>query len=178
MKHGPNYEEQIEGLHETIGALAKTQEDFRQQHLRATEDEKERLAAEEKKAEAARWEPTATIERKVEGQQYMNKLILKSPQSFRLLEVSLLSSKGAKLLDYPMKDSWLSSTSFGFEIPHGSLNTVAEISPTFFQDETFDGALRFKVQLDGKDPITYVGEIPFHGGREYVQRVCSFRLRG
>jgi TolA-binding protein len=62
IKHGPNYEEQIEGLHETIGSLARTQEELRQQQAERDKREEKRYDDQERKAEAARWRPTATIE--------------------------------------------------------------------------------------------------------------------
>ena len=112
IKHGPNYEQQIktvndtiddlnqnlDSLHETIGALAGTQEELRKQQAEQAQREEGRYEAQEKKEEAARWKPTARIESKIDGLQIVNKLILKSSQRFFLLEVSLLSQTGAQLL--------------------------------------------------------------------------------
>lgn len=177
LKHGPNYEGQIEGLHETIGSLARTQEELRKQQAEQAHQESERYAAQEQRAEAERWKPGAVIEGKVEGNEFTNKLILKSTDSFRILEVSLVSVSGAKIDDLALKDSWVDSTGFGIQIPGSLINKLAEISPTFFKEETFEGKLRFKVQRV-KDGASFTGDIPFHGSRTQVGNNGFYVLRG
>jgi len=178
LRHGPNYEEQIQGLHKTIGKLAETQEGFRMQHAAQAEEANKRQAEAERRADAERWKPVATIESKIEGTQHVNRLVLKSHDSFQLLEVSLLSTGNVKLEAYPRTQDWVDSTGFAFPIPHASLNKAAEISPTFVHRDTkFDGKFRYIVQR-AKDGAQYTGEIPFHGERAYVQNVCTFKLSG
>jgi len=178
LKHGPNYSEQIKETNESLAALAATQERMSQQYTTAFESEKEHREKQERHADAARWKPTAQIESKVEGDKQVSKLILKSPQSFFLNEVSLVAPGGAKLFDYPVLGGKVASTGFSIPISHESLNKVAEISPSFFQHETFSGSFRYSVEREGKDPTSFTGEIPFHGERVYVANTCFFKLNG
>jgi len=177
VKHGPNYGEQITNIHGTLAALAETQENLRQQMARTAADEKERHVAVEKRAEAARWKPEVRIETKVDGDKQANTLILKSAQSFALTEAALISPSGAKLFDYSVMGSKLFSTGFSIPLPQESLNKVAAISPSFFQQETFSGSLRYTVKRE-KEPVPYTGEIPFQGQRIYVGQNACFKLNG
>lgn len=177
LRHGPNYEGQIKGLQEAMGSLARTQEEFRLQQVERDRREDQRHEVREKREEAARWKPMATIECKLDGREYVNRLVVKSSDSFRLLEVSLISPTGAKLLDYPRNDDWVDSKGFGFTISSTSLNKLADISPTFFMHETFEGAIRFVAQR-ASDGAQYTGQIPIHGSRAYVQNVCSLKISG
>lgn len=176
LRHGPNYEERIVGLQDTIGKLAATQEEFRRQHAAQAEEAKVRLAEADRKAEAARWRPTATLDSKIAGKRYVNTLVLKSFDAFRLLGVSLFTSSGAKLEEYPTKEGWVDSKGFAFPIPDASLYKAAEASPTWFSQKKFDGKFHYIAQrvMDGAQ---FEGEIPFHGERAY-QNDCSFKLSG
>jgi hypothetical protein len=178
VRHGPNYGERIDKLSGTIAELANTQEELRKQQAQEAMDESERHAAMERKAEAARWKPAATIESTLEGQQYVNRLLLKSAQEFRVLEVGLLAPGGAKLHDFPQQENWVSSKGFAITISQDVLNKSVDISPTFFMQETFGGSLRYRVERNGAEPVYFTGEIPFHGKRAYVQNTCSYRLSG
>lgn len=176
IKHGPNYKEQIEGLRGTIGALAQTQEDLRKQQAEQAQRETERYEAQEKKADAQRWKPTAKIECSVDGNKYVNKLILKSVDSFRILEVGLLGPTGAKLYDLPQRDSWVSSNGFAVTITQDSLLELVRISSTFFTEDTFDGSVQYRVQRDGNDHTEFIGTTPIHGKQVLVENIGSFKL--
>jgi hypothetical protein len=176
VKHGANYSGQIDAINRALASLAATQEEMREQHAAASEAEAQRHADQERKAEVARWKPEARIESKVEGVEQVNKLILKSSQSFYLTEASLIAPNGAKLIDYPM-DRGVATTGFGITITHASLNQVAELSPTFFQRDTFSGAIRYSVRRE-KDSGSYTGDIAFHGERIYLNSTCFYKLSG
>jgi hypothetical protein len=94
--------------------------------------ERERHEVREKREEAARWKPNVAIKSELDGIQYVNKLVLKSNDSFRLIEVSLLAPSGAKLFDYPLHDSWVDSKGFSFPISLASLNNLSERDPSVF----------------------------------------------
>lgn len=177
LKRGPNYTEHISQIDDTLAMLVQTQEDLKEQQAQFAEEERQRLAAQEKKQEQARWKPSAMIENSLDGNVYINKLVVKSTESFRLIEVSLLSPDGAKLEDYPRKDSWVDSKGFSFPIPSSSLNQLTDISPTWMMQETFKGRIRYVAQRVNGD-VSYEGEIPFHGQRAYVQNMCSFKING
>lgn len=185
IKHGPNYEDQIEGLdekfeglHETIGKLAQTQEEFRKQHAEQAADDKRRFEAEEARAEQARWRPMVHISSVVEGNQQVNKLVLKSQRQFCLLEVSLLSPSGAKIFDYPMNKPLGCSTGFLVPITHESLNLIANVTQTFFQHSYFDAKLRYRVSLENGDAADTTAEVPFRAQQVTVQNTCYYKLTG
>lgn len=178
VKHGPNYGEQIKGLHETMGALARTQEEFRQQQANLGEEERERHTNQEKRAELARWKPDVTLSSIVEGNQQVNKLSLKSIRSFCLLEVSLMSSTGAKVFDYPMNKPIGCSTGFGVPITQESLNMIANSSQTFFQHSYFDATFRYRATLESGDGSEFTGELPFRAQQTFVANTCFYKLTG
>jgi len=176
VKHGPNYSAQIDSTNEALAALAATQEEMRKQQAGEIQAVAERHVEQERKAEAARWKPEPRIESKVEGVEQVNKLVVKSPQSFYLTGVSLIAPGGGKLIDYPV-DQGVASTGFGVTITHTSLNKVAELSPTFFQRYTFTGSIRYSVQRE-KDGVSYTGDIAFHGERIYLNNTGFYKLSG
>ncbi len=178
IRHSANYGEQIKSIHETLASLARTQEELRRQQATATADEKEREEAEEMRAEAARWKPTVTLSSRVDGNQQVNKLIIQSPQSFWLQEVSLISSTGAKIFDYPMNKPITSSVGFGIPISQESLNLIANSSQSFFKHGAFEGRLRYKVQREGNAAAEYTGELPFHAQQVSVGNACFYQLKG
>jgi hypothetical protein len=161
---------------EALSALAATQEEMRKQHAAEMQTQAEQHIEQEHKAEAERWKPEARIESKVEGVEQVNKLVLKSPQGFFLTVASLIAPGGGKLIDCPT-DKGVASTGFGVTITHASLNKVAELSPTFFQRDTFSGAIRYSVQRE-KDGASYTGDIAFHGERVYLNNTCFYKLSG
>jgi hypothetical protein len=103
LKHGPNYTAQINGLHDTIESLAKTQEELRKQQAEQAEREGARHEAELKRLEGAKWKPEAKIIAVNEGQEHVNKLSIVSVGKFRLINVSLLSETGAKCMTLGFK---------------------------------------------------------------------------
>lgn len=178
VKHGPNYDEQIEGLHETIGRLAKTQEDLRLQQEEQAKEERELRVAQERKAEEARWKPQVEIVSSSDGIKQCNRLSLRSNRRFFLIEVSLLSQSGAKIFEYPMNKPCGCSTGFGVPITHESLVLIANSSQTFAQRGYFDAQLRYRVSLETGEASDYVGELPFHAEQVFVSNTCFFRLAG
>jgi hypothetical protein len=176
VKRSANYSGQIHTINEALASLAATQEEMRQQHAAASEAEAQRDVERERKAEAAQWKLEARIESKVEGIEQVNKLVLKSSQSFFLTAASLIAPSGAKLLDCTVMPD-VPSTGFSVPITHASLNKVAELSPTFFHQETFSGSFRYSVQRE-KDGVSYTSDIAFHGERVYLQSACYYKLSG
>ncbi len=166
LRHGPNYKEQIDSIHKTIDALAKTQEELRKQQANQAAEEKRRYEDGERRAEQARWKPEVKISSTTEGNQWVNKLVLKSNRAFSLLEVSLVSLEGAKMFDYPMNKPVVFTTGFGVPITDESLSLFASSSSTHFNNSSFDVKLRYRVSLEvgGGE---YVGEIPFRA--QFVQ---------
>ncbi len=136
-----------------------------------------RRQAEEEKAEAARWKPSASIVSAVEGQEQVNKLVLKSHLQFALLEAALLSTSGAKLHDYAVDGAKVFSTGFSVPIVHASLLKIANSSQSFFQSNTFQGSIRYTVvrQTDG---IQFSGVLPFHAETVFVSNTLWFKLAG
>jgi hypothetical protein len=158
IKHGPNYKEQIEGLRETMGSLAKTQEEFRKQHADQARQDAERYEAQEKRAEAQRWKPSAKIVSRTEGNAQVNYLQLTSPVEFALIEASLLTQGGGKIDDFHTEGSKLTSKGFSFQLTHSSLVKLMNTSDSYFQHATFEGVIRFKVL---RDALETEGAIPF-----------------
>jgi hypothetical protein len=113
LRHGPNYEKEIKGIRETIGELAAAQNRLVEQQTEQATEDRRRFETAEKKAEQSRWKPEITLLSVVDGNQQANKLVLKSIRSFCLLEVSLISSSGAKIFEYPMNKPVGCSTGFG-----------------------------------------------------------------
>jgi len=176
VKHTANYSGQIEALNQAMSSLATTQEELKQHYAQSLTDEKKRQEENERRAEAAQWKPQARIESNVEGVEQVNKLILKDQADFYLFEVSLLSSDGAKLVDYPMIPE-VSTTGFSVPITHASLNQITSNNQQFFNTETFNGAIRYIVKRE-KDGASYTGEIRFHGQRVYLNNTCFYKLTG
>lgn len=159
IKHGPNYEEQMEAMHETIGSLATTQEELRKQQANQAQREEQRYKEQEKKADALRWKPTAKIVSRTEGNVQTNFLQLQSSIDFALLEASLLAPSGGKIHDYHTEGSKLTSKGFSIQLTHDSLVKLMNTSDSYFQHSTFDGSIRFLVLRDG---LETEGTIPFH----------------
>lgn len=177
VKHSANYEEQIADLHQTLGALARTQDEWRLQHATAIEAENQRRIEAERRAEAARWKPVVRIISKQEGIEQINVLRLESTQQFALSEVCLVSSGGAKLYDYPVAGAKAFSTGFSIPIDRKSLNLLTANSQQFFDSETFDGQFRYAV-VRMQDGSTYEGVLPFHGQGIMVGIMGCYKLSG
>jgi hypothetical protein len=159
IKHGPNYGSQIEGLQESVGALATTQEELRKQQAEQARLETERYEAREKKAEAQRWKPTSTIVSQTEGLGQVNYPHLTSSVEFAVIEVSLLTPSGGKIEDYRTGGSKLTSKGFKIQLTHGSLVNLMNVSDSYFQRSTFEGSIRFRVLRDALETERI---IPFH----------------
>jgi hypothetical protein len=162
LKHGPNYSEQIRGLHDTIQSLAKTQEDLRKQQAEQAKREEERHGAELRRLEAANWKPQAEIISVNEGLEHVNKLSIVSLHKFRVIDVTLLSETGAKVHDILKNDpTGEAVVGKNIKIPHTALNQLASRSPTYFQLGKFEGAVRFTVERAEGEKALYTGEIKF-----------------
>jgi hypothetical protein len=159
IKHGPSYKEQIDGLRETIGSLARTQEEHRKQQAEQARLDSERYEAQEKKAEAQRRKPAAKIASRAEGFGQVNYLQLTSSVKFALIEASLLTLSGGKIDDYHTEGSKVTSTGFSLQLTHSSLAEFTNISESYFQRMTFEGSIRFKVL---RDALETEGTVPFH----------------
>lgn len=180
IKHGPNYQEEIEGLNEKFEAFhetyARTQADILKQQAELAEREETRYQEQERKAEAARWKPTVRIECTVDNQRHINKLILKANDAFKLLEVNILEPKGAKITEVPLKETWVTSGGFSVTIPQEILLKLVQATPTYVYHERFDGTIQYRVERDGKDQAEYIGTIPIHGSWGQIGNVGSFKL--
>lgn len=180
LKHGPNYEEQIKGLRETIGSLARTQEELRKLQVEQAKRENERYEAQLKRSEAAQWKPTARIINVNEGQEHVNKLSIESIDTFRLLDVSILSTTGAKVHQCPLQASAFGDGVVGqnVPIPHSALAKLANTSPTYRQFETFEGTVRYTVERDGENPTKFTGEVKFSASPTTLGNTRWFHLVG
>jgi Skp family chaperone for outer membrane proteins len=105
VKHGPNYEEQIDGLNEKFEAFhetyARAQENILKQQAELADGEEARYQARAREIEAAKWKPVASIVNVNEGQEHVNKLAINAFEKFRPIEASIHASNGAKLGDLP-----------------------------------------------------------------------------
>jgi hypothetical protein len=176
VRYSANYSGQINTINQALTSLAATQEEMKQHYAQSIAAEKQRQDENERRAEAARWKPQASIESKVEGVEQVNKLILKDQADFYLTEVSLLSSGGAKLIDYPVMAK-VATTGFSVPITHASLNKITCNNQQFIATETFGGAIRYTAKR-AKDGASYTGEIRFHGERVYLNSTCFYKLTG
>jgi hypothetical protein len=170
VNHGPNYQQQINDMRTTLDALARTQENFRQ-------DEKERHVEAERRAEAGRWKPRARIVWNLQGDEQVNKLLLESPEEFSIIEASLVSPSGANLHAYPVDGAKIFSTGFSIPLTHESLLLCVRHSTTYFENENFQGRVRYRV-LQKKGTIEFTGEVPFDGNGVTVGTKHGFRLSG
>ena len=177
LKHGPNYGEQISDIHREFHALAETQENMRLQMVKDSKAEQERHITRERKAEAARWKPTAKILSAIQGSEQANVLRLESPKQFALTAASLISPSGAKLYDYPVNGPKVYSSGCSVALPHQSLLLSANSSQSFAQRNVFDGSVRYTAvrQDDGTE---YTGDVPFHAETVYVASTLGFKLQG
>lgn len=169
LRNNPNYEEKIQSIYQVLASLAQTQEAFRQQHEKS-------LLVEQKQIQATQWRPKAHITSEVEGNEQVNKLILKAQQEFCVNEVSLLSSSGTKLHEYPVMGPKVFSQGFSIPISHASLILIANSSQSYFQHSTFEGKFRYSVAL--QDSVSSEGELPFHAEITFVNNTVWFKLKG
>jgi hypothetical protein len=171
VKHGPDYGKQVSGIHETLAALTKTQEEMRKQQALMFEADQQRHAVAEQRAESLRWKPKAQIVSKVEGSEQVNTLHIQSPQNFSLMEACLCSESGAKLHEYPVLGSKVTSTGFSVPITYKSLLLIANASQSFFQTGRFEGMIRYKAG-------EYIGEVRFRAGSVIIANTQWFKLDG
>jgi hypothetical protein len=136
-----------------------------------------RRQADEEKAEAARWKPSASIVSIVEGQEQVNKLNLKSHLGFALVEASLLSPTGVKLHDYLVNGDRVFSKGFSVPITHASLLKIANNSQSYFQFSTFQGSIKYTV-VRQSDGIQLTSALPFHAETVMVSNTLWFKLAG
>jgi hypothetical protein len=176
VRHAADYSGQIDTINSALGSLAATQEEMRAQYAGALKAEEKRYLQSVHEAEAARWKPEARIESRLDGTALLNELLLKSPQDFFIKSISLAAPNGAKLEDFPVSKG-IASTGHRFAIPQPSLNKVAEISPLYFSQEKFDGAIVYVVERE-KDGALYEGSVTFHGGCQYVNNGRYYKLSG
>jgi hypothetical protein len=177
LKHGPNYGEQISNIHREFHSLARTQEEMRLQMVEDSKAETERHLSQERRAEAARWKPTARIISNIQGTEQVNTLRLESPKDFSLTEAYLVSPGGAKLYDYPVNGPKVFSTGCGVVLVHNSLLMIANSSQSFIQRNTFDGSVRYTVVRED-DGTQFSGEVPFHAETARVGNGLWFKLQG
>ncbi len=166
----------IQAVYDVLASLAKTQEAFRQQQEESVIAGKKEHEILVRKAEAASWKPKTQITSAVEGDEQVNKLILKSSQEFCVHEVALISSSGTKLHEYPVLGAKLFSTGFSVQITHASLKLIANSSHSFFQHSTFEGKLRYSVER--KDGVSFEGELLFRAETVTVRNTQRFKLTG
>jgi hypothetical protein len=180
LKHGPNYAEQINGLHDTIGSLARTQEELRKQQAEQAQREDARYAAEVRRIEAAKWKPIANIINVNEGREHVNKLSIGSTDDFRVIEVSLLSESGAKVYEFPFNLGLFSKPVRGqnIPIPHSALNQAAGASSTYGPDGNFTGAIQFTVERAEGEQVRYTGEVKFTASDIMLGNTRWFHLVG
>lgn len=149
---------------------------MKQQYTQFVADEKQRYEVSERRAEAARWKPEARFENNVEDVEQVNKLILKDTANFFLIEAALVTTGGAKVVDYPVLPG-VSTTGFSILITHESLNRITSNNQQFLQTEMFNGAIRYTAKRE-RDGASYTGEIPFQGERVYLYSTCFYKLSG
>ena len=177
VKHGPNYDARFKQMHETLEALARTQDELKQQQAKTAEAENERHLIAERKAEAARWKPSAQIISLVEGNQQVNKLSIQSAQTFILVEAYLLSESGARLHDYKVLGKHPASVGLNLIITHESLANNAGRNQSYFYTSTFQGKIQYVVETVD-DHISYTGEVPFLAEAVIVSNTQWFKLSG
>jgi hypothetical protein len=177
LKHGANYGQQISDIHQTFDALVRTQDELRQQDAHAIEAEKQRHIEDKQRAEAREWKPTARIITVIEGRQLVNKLSLSSSGKFAVVECSLLSPSGAKLADYTVQGFTNFFVGVNIVLTQNSLALIANTSPSFFQNETFQGSVRYTVVRED-DEMQYTGVVPFDAESEYVGNSRFLKLKG
>jgi hypothetical protein len=177
LKHGANYGKQIADIHKTLDALARTQDELRQQQAQALEVENQRHVEATCKAEAARWKPIARIISKIEGSEQVNALSLGSTLEFAITEASLVSPVGVKLHAYSVLGAKAFSRGFSIPLTHSSLLLIANNNQQYFQTQTFEGSVTYTV-LRKQDGTEYSGEVPFHGQATIVGHTGWFKLTG
>jgi hypothetical protein len=178
VKHGPNYDARFRQMHETLEALARTQDELKQQQAKTAQAESERHLIAERKAEAARWKTTAKIISLIEGNEQVNKLSVQSPDQFMLLEAYLLSDSGARLHDYQVLGKYGPSVGLNVIIGHESLLKIANTSDSYFRFSTFQGRILYKVERLGDIPASYTGEVPFSAQAVNLKNTQWFKLSG
>jgi hypothetical protein len=178
VKHGPNYDARFKQMHETLEALARTQDELKQQQAKTAEAEKERHLIAERKAEAARWKPSAGSISLIEGNQQVNKLSIQSPEQFVLVEAYLLSDSGARLHDYQVLGTFGPSVGLNVIISHESLLKIANNNDSYFRYSTFQGTISYRVEGLGDNPASYTGEVPFRAQAVTVNNTQWFKLSG
>jgi hypothetical protein len=178
IKHGANYQKQIEDLRSSLDSIAQTQEGLRIQHEKAADEQKLRHELAERRKEAARWRPEVTICSVVQGNQQANTLNLKSAQSFLLRGVSLLTSNGVTVFEYPMNKQPVSSTGFSVPVTHESLVQIANSSSTYGISGTFEGKFHYKAERENGDGSACEDDLPFRAEMAIVANTVYFRLVG
>lgn len=180
LKHGPNYEAQIEGLQDSMGSLARTQEELRKQQAEQAKREEERYETATKQAEAARWKPSAGIITANEGTQHVNKLALSSPEKFKVIEAALLSLTGAKVQDIFVPQPPFNEPATNKEIPilHSALNELAGNSSSYFQFQKFEGIVKYTVEKSEGIPVRVTGEVKFSAGTVILGNTQWYHLVG
>jgi hypothetical protein len=178
VKHGPNYDARFKQMHETLEALARTQDELKQQQAKTAEAENERHLIAERKAEAARWKPSAGIVSLIENNQQVNKLSILSPDKFVLLEAYLLSESGARLHDYQVLGKHGPCVGLNVIISHESLLKIANHSDSFVRFSTFEGRISYTVEKLEGVPASYTGEVPFSAQVVNVKNTQWFKLSG
>jgi hypothetical protein len=136
-----------------------------------------RRQADEERAEAARWKPSASIVSRAEGQEQVNTFTLKSHLEFALVEASLLSPTGAKLHDYLVDGEKVFSKGVSLPITHASLLKIANSSQSYFQFNTFHGSIKYTV-IRQSDLIRFNGVLPFQAATVTVANTLWFKLAG
>lgn len=178
IKHGANYQKQIEDLRASLESIAQTQEGLRLQQEKAAEEERLRHEVAEKRKEAARWKPQIDIRSVAQGNQQINTLNFKSERSFYLREVSLLAPNGAKVFDYPMNKQPVASTGFSVPVTHESLIQLSNSSSTYGINGKFEGKFHYKAEQENCVGSTFEAELPFRAEMTIVANTLFFRLIG
>ena len=131
------------GVQEPLGNVAKDM---------PKQEETARRQVDWKGLEEQKWEPLVSLVLKVEGQEQVNTLSLKSPVEFALVEAALLSSSGIKLHQFPVEGDRVFSRGFSVPIDHKSLLKIANNDQGYLRFGLFfEGVLSYRVvrQSDG-----------------------------
>jgi hypothetical protein len=96
------------------------------------------------------------------------------------MDVSLLSETGAKVYEI-LKNDLTQEPAVGvnIKIPHNpALNQLASRSPTYFQLNKFEGAIRFTVERAEGESARYTGEVKFTAEAMMLGNTQWFHLVG
>jgi hypothetical protein len=167
VKHGPDYQRQLNEMNDKFGRLSAAQEGILAHHRQTAEDERARQ-------EVVRWKPRMSITG--DPSTRSNKLTIFANKHFRIGNLRLATQSGAAVADIPapVPDGTLVKAA-EIDVPHDAILKLVNNDPDYLRNSKTIGKLLLTLRV-GDDDLPF--EVMFRAVQEITNNNVWTRLDG